>query len=200
MKIASKILLIQNMFFEFGAGLFGPIYAIFVEQIGGSILDAGIAWGIFLISIGLSEYIVSKFIDRFKQKNILIITSVIYAFVIFSYILVSNVYELFVLQLIAGIVIAIDKPAWSSWYAQLQRKGERGHDFALMYMSNDIAKGIAILFGASLAYLFGFKILFILAGLFILLGIPFIVKAEKSQIKIKRRYSLGIRKLPRKYK
>lgn len=178
MRKTARSLLVQNTFFEFGAGLFGPIYAIFVEKVGGNILDAGIAWAIFLLSMGLFEILVSKFIDRFESKRVLIAASALYAAVIFSYIFVSNVRQLFVLQFIAGIIIAVDNPAWSSWYAMLQEDGKRGHDFALMYMSNNFAQGFAILIGAALAQFFGFKVIFVLGAAFIMLGVLFIVNSE----------------------
>lgn len=178
MKKTIRLLLIQNSFFEFGAGVFGPIYAIFVEKVGGNILDAGIAWAIFLISIGLFEMLVSKYIDSYKSKNILIATSTLYSIVIFSYIFVSNVYQLFILQLIAGIILAVDNPAWSSWYAKLQKDGKRGHDFALMYMSNNLARGFAVLIGAAIAQFFGFKVIFALSAVFVLLGALFIINSK----------------------
>lgn len=175
----SRLLLAQNAFFEFGAGLFGPIYAIFVERIGGNILDAGIAWAIFLITLGLFEALVSKYIDMFESKKVLIITSIAYSIVVFSYIFVSSVWQLFILQLAAGIILAIDNPAWSSWYAKLQTDRKRGHDFALMYMSNNMARGFAVLIGAAVAQLFGFKVIFVLSAAFILFGLLFIVRSKK---------------------
>ena len=38
-----KILLASSMLIQLATGMFGPIYAVFVEQIGGNLLTAGTA-------------------------------------------------------------------------------------------------------------------------------------------------------------
>ena len=51
MKRDPKILLKASLLGFFALGLLTPIYAIFVQNIGGDILDAGIAYALFSISM-----------------------------------------------------------------------------------------------------------------------------------------------------
>ena len=52
-----KILLISDFFAALGVGMIGPIYAIFVEEIGGDILDASWAYFAFMTASGVALYI-----------------------------------------------------------------------------------------------------------------------------------------------
>ena len=178
MKKAAKMLLKENSVFELGAGLFGPIYAIYVTQIGGSILDAGLAWAVFLIFIGLTELVVAKYLDRFKMKNVLIVTTLLSAAAIMSYVFVSNMYQLLVLQAVLGIISAVDKPTWSAWYSTFSKKEERGRAFALAGFTNNVGKGVAALIGAAIAQYLGFGILFIISGLLILSSLVFLLRIK----------------------
>lgn len=47
-----KILIASSVFYNFSAGLFGPIYAIFLQKIGGTIITASIAWTVYTLFIG----------------------------------------------------------------------------------------------------------------------------------------------------
>ena len=40
----------------FASGLFTPLYAVFVEEIDGSILDAGVAWFIASVAFASLQY------------------------------------------------------------------------------------------------------------------------------------------------
>ena len=57
MKRGLKLLLEADGFVLFGFGLLAPIYAIFVEKIGGDVLDAGIAYAIYLFVLGIFIYL-----------------------------------------------------------------------------------------------------------------------------------------------
>lgn len=164
------ILLIENILFEFGAGLYGPIYAIFTERIGGTIFTAGVAWSIFLIALGLFGFITSRFIDRYSLKRITILTSILHALLIFAYVFVNQIWQLFLLQLLIGIVGAFNFPAWDAWFTNMQENEKKGSSFALMHGTNNIGRGLAALVGASIAYFIGFKMLFIVSSIFVLVS------------------------------
>jgi len=50
---ALRILLVTNALILLAAAMLGPIYALFVKEIGGDLMDASIAGFIFAISAGL---------------------------------------------------------------------------------------------------------------------------------------------------
>jgi uncharacterized membrane protein len=55
-----KTLLFADSFSILALGMFGPIYAIFVERIGGYILDAGGAYAAFAIASGVFIFLISR--------------------------------------------------------------------------------------------------------------------------------------------
>ena len=165
-----RILLIENIMFEFGAGLYGPIYAIYTEKLGGSILTAGIAWAIFLLVLGVCGFATAKYLDRYSLKKMAIITSILHAVFIFLYVFVSHVWQLFALQLLLGLVGAINFPAWDAWFTKTQDPEKQGSSFALMHGTNNIGRGLAALIGSSVAFFLGFKMLFLVSSLFVLIS------------------------------
>ena len=67
----AKILLYSNNFWAFGEGMLGPLYAVFAEKIGGSILDISWAWSIYLIVTGALVIIIGKISDdRFSKEKL----------------------------------------------------------------------------------------------------------------------------------
>lgn len=68
-------------FWSFGSGLFLPIFAIFSEQVGGNITDAGIAAAIFLFATSTLEIFVGRFLDKFKEKWFLVADYLLESFI-----------------------------------------------------------------------------------------------------------------------
>ena len=73
MKNQIKILLTAEALINLAGGLFGPIYAIFVEEIGGDILAAGGAYSAYLFAAGILIYLLGRWEDRIKHKEKMII-------------------------------------------------------------------------------------------------------------------------------
>ena len=67
MKIGLKMMLVLEALIMFSGGLFGPLYALFVEGVGGSIIDVGIASSIFLMSAAVLIYLIGKWADKIKH-------------------------------------------------------------------------------------------------------------------------------------
>ncbi len=63
MKRGLYFLLASDAWANLALGMLGPIYAIFVEQIGGDILDASWAYFAFTFTSGIMIYIVGRWED-----------------------------------------------------------------------------------------------------------------------------------------
>ena len=63
-----KILLSTNALIFIASAMFGPIYALFVEGIGGDILDASLAGAIFALSAGTVTLLSGKYVDKVKEE------------------------------------------------------------------------------------------------------------------------------------
>jgi MFS family permease len=165
MKKIVMLLIFVDIVFTFGAGLYGPIYAIFVNQIGGDVLEAGIAWSIFMIVMGTLEIPFGKLADKSNKKFFLCLSYLLATLVIFGYIFVSNVLELFILQIVVGVAFAMGDPAWEAWFSGAISKKERGFSFATFHALSSYSQAGAAIAGGLLAQFIGFQFLFLVGGM-----------------------------------
>ncbi len=165
MRKEIKLLLLAEMIFVFGSGLYGPIYAIFVQKIGGDLLDVGAAYAFFLIAMATLEYPVGKLMDKYGKKTFLAAAYIIATLVIFGYIFIDSVIDLFVLQILMGVAFAIGDPAWDAWSSEIVPKKDSGFDWAMYHMVSGYSAGISALIGGAVAQYLGFSALFAIGGI-----------------------------------
>ena len=67
---ALRILLMTDGLVLLATAMLGPIYALFVEKVGGSLLDASFAGGTFAVAAGITVLISGKITDKVKQKEL----------------------------------------------------------------------------------------------------------------------------------
>lgn len=172
MKKKLRILLLADSLFMLAGGLFGPIYAIFVEGIGGDILTAGSAYAAFSVASGLLMLIISKMEDRFKNKEKLIVVGYIMSCTGFlGYMFIRNPIDLFIVQIIFGFGEAINIPAFDGVYSKSLEKGKYISGWGLWESMNYVIEGTAALFGGAIALIFGFGTLFSIMFILSLIGL-----------------------------
>ena len=89
-----RLFLMANSFFAFAAGMLGPIYALFVKQIGGDVLAASGAWATFMIVSGLGIFLMGKIQDKIKrEKPVIIIGYSLQSLGFLGYFFVSNIID-----------------------------------------------------------------------------------------------------------
>lgn len=164
MNKAVLFLLLAEFVFTLGAGLYGPIYAIFVQKNGGDILDAGIAWALFLITMATLEIPIGKLLDRHNKKLFLAAGYLLASAAIFGYIFANNVWQLFLLQIVSGMAFALGDPAWDAWFSSVTPRKEKGFDWALYHASTGYGQGFSAIAGGLLAQFIGFQHLFLVGG------------------------------------
>ena len=71
---ALRLLLITNGLVLLAAAMLGPIYALFVEEIGGDLLEASLTGGIFALAAGITTLIAGRYTDKLKENNSLIVS------------------------------------------------------------------------------------------------------------------------------
>ncbi|RLG13704.1 MAG: hypothetical protein DRN66_03685 [Candidatus Nanohalarchaeota archaeon] len=79
--------------------MLGPIYALFVEKIGGSLLDASIAGGIFAFTAGITTLLAGNMADKIKEKKqIMVFGYLLMALGFMLYTFVDSIGQLFLVQ------------------------------------------------------------------------------------------------------
>ena len=116
---ALRILLSTNAFILLAAAMLGPIYAIYVEEIGGDLMDASLASGLFALTAGLTTFISGKYSDKIKENELIIILGyTIMGTGFFLYNLVDSIGFLFCVQILIGFGEAIYSPAFDAVYSK----------------------------------------------------------------------------------
>ncbi len=172
MKRGLKFLLIADAWATLALGMLGPIYAIFVEEIGGDILDASWAFFTFTLTSGILIFLIGKWEDRFKHKEKLVLLGYILISIgTLGYIFVFNQLSLLIVQAILGVAVAFLSPAYDSLYSHFVIKKEEASDWGIWEGMGYIVTAIAAVIGGYIADLAGFKTLFIVMFFISLLGV-----------------------------
>lgn len=163
-----------------GASLIAPIFAIFVERIGGGILEAGIAVAIYSFTAGIGIFIFSRIEDRVRDfRHFVVIGYFVASVGYFLYLFVSSPPLLFVAQFILGIATAIRVPA----YDVLLSQSASGHLAVAWGNWNSMAflvSASGAFVGAIIASIFGFHtllwLLFLLTFTSFMISLVFLKK------------------------
>ena len=181
MKKQLKFLLGADGFVLFAFGLLAPIYAIFVEEIGGDILDAGLTYAIYLFVLGIMIFFISRWENHKKFKGKLLIFSYfLFTITSIGYLLVSNKIHLFIVQGILGLAEAFNSPVYDGLYSKFLDKGKFVSEWGLYASMRSIVTGIAAIGGGAIATYFGFKVLFLIMFVFSVIGMLISITLRKS--------------------
>jgi hypothetical protein len=161
----TKILLISSSLWYFAEGLFGPLFAIYAEKIGGDLLDITWAWAAYLMATGIFYVLVGKFINNSNyKKQVMIFGYGLNALLTFGYVFVHNTHQLFMIQIGLGIAEALSAPIWDSLFANnLEDKSNTFH-WSIANGHPHFVSGIAIAIGGIIANFISFEALFITMG------------------------------------
>jgi predicted MFS family arabinose efflux permease len=155
-----KSLIISDMVLVVSINLFAPIYAIFAEKVGGGIIVVGESWGLFAVTTGLFMIILGRLEEKMNKMRWLITSYGLYCVVFAFYPLISNVYELFLVQILQGIALAINVPAWDALYTVHMDKGKESTEWGAYAGTWYVTSGVAAALGAFIVSAYSFSTLF----------------------------------------
>jgi len=148
------------------AAMLGPIYALFVEKVGGDLMDASIAGGIFALIAGITTLVSGKYSDRIKQNELIVVLGyTIMGIGFLLYIWVDSIMFLFIVQAIAGLGEAIYSPAFDAVYSKHLDGHKSGTQWGAWESMNYFTAAVGAIIGGGLVTLFGFQILFIVMAM-----------------------------------
>ncbi len=178
---ALKILLSTNAFILMAGAMLGPIYALFVAQIGGDLMDASIAGGIFALTAGLTSLISGQYSDRIKENElILVLGYTIMGIGFLLYLWVSSIVFLFVVQAIIGLGEAIYSPAFDAVYSKHLDGKRSGLQWGAWESMNYFTAALGAILGGSLVTLFSFQALFVVMAVLCLGSALFIFNLNRA--------------------
>ncbi len=173
---ASKIILYTNGLILLSGAMLGPIYALFVEDIGGSLLDASYAFAIFSFTAGIVTVLSGKYVDKIKENELILVLGYgIIGIGFILYIFVNSIFLLFLVQIIIGIGEAVSWPAFDVLYNKHIDKNNPGKWWGIWESLNYFTIGTGALIGGFLVTFFSFNIMFIIMGLLCLISALYIL-------------------------
>jgi MFS family permease len=150
----------------FGEGLFGPLFAVFTEKVGGDLLDITWAWSAYLVVTGLMYFFVGRVLQSSKyQKEVMIFGYALNTIFTFSYLMVNSVLTLFLVQIGLGIAESLSTPIWDSLFANDLEDKNNTFLWGLATGHTHFVTGIAVAIGGLITYYISFQMLFIIMGI-----------------------------------
>lgn len=162
----TRLLLLAGSLWCLGEGMLGPLFALFAERVGGSILDISWAWAINLIATGVCIVVVGKISDEVVSKELLMVAGyALNAAFTFGYLLVASPLGLFVVQAGLGVALALAVPTWDALYARYAGGEQSGLIWGLAGAGSNIVTGVAIVVGGLIVTHLSFTALFVAMGI-----------------------------------
>ena len=168
---ALRILLTTNGLVLLAGAMLGPIYALFVEEVGGDILDAGFAGAVFAISAGTMCFVMGRIGDHSKHK--VWIVSCGYCLIGASFLLyrhVDSMQALLAVQILFGIGEAMYSPVYDGMYSEHLDQGKSASEWGVWECMNYWLSAVGSLMGGYVAFRLGFDVLFVIMASFCFLA------------------------------
>jgi MFS family permease len=159
---ALRILLLTNGLILLAGAMLGPIYALFVKQIGGDLLDASFAGGLFALAAGVTTLIAGKYADKNKRnEHIVAFGYAMMGLGFLLYVFVNSIWFLFGVQIIIGFAEAFYSPAFDALYSKHITKKKAGREWGAWESMNYFSIAIGAGVGGLIVSNFGFNTIFI---------------------------------------
>jgi MFS family permease len=156
--------------------MLGPIYALFVERIGGDLLDASYTFAAFAVTAGVVTLLSGKYSDKMKESEIIVALGYsIMALGFFSYVFVSSLAMLLIVQVVIGLGEAIYAPSFDALYSKHITRGKSGRQWGAWEAINYFTIAIGAVGGGLLVTQFGFNAMFVAMGLLSVFSALFIL-------------------------
>lgn len=161
--------------------MLAPIYALFVEQIGGDLMDASLAAGTFAFVAGITTLISGRYSDKLKEPELIIVSGyLLMSFGFLLYLFVDSIILLFIAQAIIGLGEAIYSPPFDAIYSKYLDGTKSGRQWGAWESTNYFTAVAGALVGGVIATAFGFKLLFVVMALLCLFSAGYIWALKRT--------------------
>jgi MFS family permease len=158
----ARLLLGISFLTTFAESLLVPMYAAFTEKVGGSILDAGIAFAVFSMATGGVIALIGT--RSWFQRHIhacLVVGFLVSATCDVSYVFVQNKWQLFGAQVVAGLATGLIEPAWDAIFTEDIEQHASAKHWSIWAGGTHLIAGAASLVGGVVVAYFSFSALFL---------------------------------------
>lgn len=178
-EVNYKLFLLANIIFSIGLGIFYPFWILYIQKIGGSLESFSIAVGLSIMASAISAYFFGSVSDKSGRKPIFIISGYSLAVIIFLYTFVSNVWQLYVLQIVQGILQTAYIMMESVFLADITQKSTRGKNIGFYNMIIGIITALSVILSGFLISEQYFKGIFYVVSILILISTTIMIKLKE---------------------
>ena len=167
-----KYFILSDLALLAGWGLIAPVFAVFVlnRVEGATVITLGIAAAIYWITKSILQVPIALFLDKTVSERddyIFLVCGLILAgLAAISYILINQIWQLYLVEFLHSIAFAFYVPAWSGMFARHLDKNHQSLDFSLDSAVVGVASGITGISSGFLVTWFGFGTIFVLGAVF----------------------------------
>lgn len=179
---ALRILLLTNGMVLFAVAMFAPIYAVFVEKIGGDLLDASYAYGVFAAAAGIVSLFSGRISDLVNKKTVVIAGYFLIGLGFLGYIWVDSVTDLLIVQVIIGIGEAIYSPSFDALYSKHLDHGKSASEWGAWESLNYFSITLGAVGGGLIVKHFGFDTMFLIMSLLSFLSVLYLLRLPRKAI------------------
>lgn len=180
-----RILLLSDALFLLSGGFLGPIYALFVKQIGGDLLDASSAFALFMLTAGGVVFLLALWEDKIKHQRIFVIAGYGISMIgTAGYLLVNSTLSLFIVEILLGLAVALKDPAYDDLFS-LAGKRHLTLAWGEWEAVDYLALGGGAFAGGLIAEFFGFQTLLwsmLVLSVFSFLSSLFLLKIQEAKV------------------
>jgi len=178
-----EILLSTNAITLLAAGMLGPIYALFVNEIGGDILDASFAGAVFALATGITVLVSGRFSDKMKESEYVMIGGyMLIALGFFLLMFVYNIWTLLMVQMLIGIGEAIYSPAFDGIYTKHMNPNNASNSWGAWKAMNYFVTAIAAALGGYIVLNYGFHLLFLIMFTLVLFNVMYLLFLSRKTL------------------
>lgn len=178
-----RILLATSSLILLAGATLGPIYALFVEEIGGSLLDASFAGGVFAVAAGITTLLSGRFVDKVTQQELIVVAG--YAAMGVGYLLyifVGSIWSLLLIQVVIGFGEAIYSPAFDALYSKHLDAHKEGLEWGSWESMYYFTTAAGALLGGLIVNQFGFRLLFLIMSALSFLSAVYIYRLPRREL------------------
>jgi len=178
---ALKALIFISGIFMFAYAMLMPIFAIFVEKIGGSVTTASNSWAIFWLVAGILTFVMGKLESKMDETELAIVWSqyiICIAYILYYFTTTTSM--LYIVMIILGIGNAIFWPAFHSVYTKHVDEKNSTWQWSFYDGMAYIIPAIGAALGGFLVNLYGFNLIFIIMAILTFLNATFILFLPKK--------------------
>lgn len=156
-----------------------PFYVLLLKNVGDSYTQFGWAYGLFALTSALAYPTIGKFSDRLGEKVLFFIYSWGMAVLLLFFPLVTEVWQVYILQIIMGILGAVQKNTEKTALAKNVEKETAGKEIGKYHVWTSVGAAIAIILTGYIVDFITIGSIFYLASLIYFISGFLLLKKEK---------------------